>query len=102
MATPFSVSRQTDTSSALGVALHDGTHRDPDAPTSGEKCGLTNEEVIDLASKLPEDIEIIAEKIVDRLVSASVIPRDNEHIAQAQRTIASTSVLKGMVGTRRS
>ena len=26
MATPFSVSRQTDTSSALGVALHDGTH----------------------------------------------------------------------------
>ncbi len=37
MATPFSVSRRTDTSSALGVALHDGTHppriRSPRKPT---------------------------------------------------------------------
>jgi hypothetical protein len=32
MATPFSVSRWTDTSSALGVALHDGTH-----PTLNER-----------------------------------------------------------------
>ena len=30
MATPFSVSRRTDTSSALGVALHDGTHLGPE------------------------------------------------------------------------
>ena len=29
MATPFSVSRRTDTSSAPGVALHEGTHRSP-------------------------------------------------------------------------
>jgi hypothetical protein len=59
---------------------------------------LLPDEVITLASQLPSDIEIIAEKLVEKLASSGIIPRDQEKLALAQRAIANSPVLKGIIG----
>lgn len=59
---------------------------------------LAQREVMDLVSQLPDDIEIVAEKLVDRLINANIIARDDERINLARRTIANSPVLKGMMG----
>jgi hypothetical protein len=56
MATPFSVSRQTDTSSARGVALHDGTHPSLEIMAEAERA---NEENV----KSQRQINLVAELV---------------------------------------
>lgn len=59
---------------------------------------LSEAEVLDILELgLPRDIEIIAQKIVDRLVAKKILPQEADTIEIAKRAVADTAALKGIV-----
>ena len=97
MATPFSVSRRTDTSSALGVALHDGTHqRDALVAHSRDELGISETVTAHPVQAALVSAATFAVGAVVPLIIAVLAPAAQITLTVAITTLVALAVLGGL------